>query len=154
MYYIIYYTGRIWNGIKLFIHWSPTHCQTCHLGSRVGDSTWAYELGWSAASGGWCCGSSAAFWRAAGSFEENHEANPWGRSLGILLLSLLWTWGGAEWWVDGSPLVSMAFHHITHLQSSQSSGQSWWMVSYQVVVPFAHSALVTEVLSFICFFLS
>lgn len=104
------------------------YCYLCHRGLTVTDSTWECEPAWSGASGGWCCGSSSAFWRAAGSFVETHVGNPWANLLGIHPLNSFWIWEWAGWGAAGWPSAPVVSHQLqTALpQSSQSTGRSWW----------------------------
>lgn len=99
----------------------------CQPGLRVLDSTWECGPEWSGASGGWCCGSSTAFWRAVGSFAATHVGRPWASSSGIHLGSRLWTWAWAEWLAAWSPLFLVVCPQLPTAppQSSQSTGRSW-----------------------------
>lgn len=99
-----------------------------HLGITATHSTLACGPGWSGVSADWCCGSLAASWRAAGSFEETHVENPWVSSSGILQGNRLWTLIWAEWEGACSSFVPVASPRLqpAHPLSSPSWDRSWW----------------------------
>lgn len=103
--------------------------------AAVINSTWGCGPGWSGASGGWCCGSSAASWRAAGNFEETRAANPWVKPLEILPWNPLRSWTWAESREAGTAFVPGGSHRLQIVlpRSSRSTGRSWWIDRWSVV---------------------
>lgn len=87
------------------------------------DSTWVCVPEWSAASGGWCYGSSSAYGTAAASSGEIRAGNLWGSPPE----NLLWIWAWAWWAWSTSGLVERP--PVRTPRSSPCTARSWRSIS-------------------------
>lgn len=109
-------------GLGVFISQIQLVFASCGAPERC-DSTWVCGPEWSAASGGWCYGSSSAYGTAAASSGEIRAGNLWGSSPE----NLLWIWAWAWWaWSTSGPAECPP---VRTPRSSPCTARSWRSVS-------------------------
>lgn len=91
--------------------------------SNIVGSTWVCGPEWSAASGGWCCGSSSVSWTAAASSWGTRAGSLSGRFSGSPPGSLLWVWAWVWWaWSTSGPVE---LPPLRTPRSSLRTARSW-----------------------------